>query len=177
VSLLDLAPTLLELAAPDRAKELAADMDGSSLVPMLDGTDLGRSAAVLGEYVAEGVTSPAVMIRRGAHKFISCDGDPDQLYDLENDPHELVNLAEQSTHADLHSTFRDEVGARWDKRELERRVLESQRERHLVAEALGAGQETSWDFQPYVDASTQYVRSSAGVYELQRRARLDARGD
>jgi choline-sulfatase len=175
VSLLDLAPTLLELATPGRIEELAGDMDGSSVVPLLGGRDVGRPDTVVGEYLAEGVTSPAVMIRRGGHKFISCGGDPDQLYDLENDPLELVNLAERSTHAELCSTFRDEVAARWDTRELGRRVLESQRERHLVAEALGAGRNATWDYQPYVDASSQYVRSRADVYELQRRARLDAR--
>jgi choline-sulfatase len=176
VSLLDLTPTLLDLATPGRVEELAADMDGSSLVPLLDGRDSGRRAPVICEYLAEGVTSPAVMIRRGRHKLISCEGDPDQLYDLENDPDELVNLAERPAHADLCASFRDEVAARWDMRQLEQRVLESQRERRLVAEALDAGRATPWDFQPSVDASTQYARGRADFYELQRRARLDAPG-
>jgi choline-sulfatase len=61
-------------------------------------------------------------------------------------------------------------------RQLEQRVLESQRERRLVAEALDAGRATPWDFQPSVDASTQYARSRADFYELQRRARVDAPG-
>jgi choline-sulfatase len=159
VSLLDVAPTLLELAASDPG-------------PLLERRD--DPPAVAAEYLAEGVTSPALMIRRGPYKFISCEGDPDQLYDLENDPHELVNLAERSTHAEVCSAFRDEVAARWDTSELRRRVLESQRERHLVARALAAGRGTPWDFQPHVDASTQYVRSRADLHELQRRTRLDA---
>jgi choline-sulfatase len=158
VSLLDVAPTLLELAA-SRPGPLLEPHDGPH--------------AVVGEYLAEGVTSPAVMIRQGPYKFISCEGDPDQLYDLENDPHELVNLAERSTHAEVCSAFRDEVAARWDMPELRRRVMESQRERHLVAEALGAGRSTPWDFQPHVDASAQYVRGHGDLDELQRRARLD----
>ena len=173
VSLLDLAPTFVELATADRA----AEMDGRSLAALLDGDAADGPAEVVGEYLAEGVTSPAVMIRRGPHKFIRCDGDPDQLYDLESDPHELVNLAERPTHAELCGRFGELVAARWDMVELERRVLASQRERHLVAKALEAGRSTPWDFQPYADASAQYVRSRADLYELQRRARLDARGD
>jgi choline-sulfatase len=158
VSLLDVAPTLPELAASD-------------LGPLLERPD--GPPAVMGEYLAEGVASPALMIREGPYKFIWCEDDPDQLYDLENDPHELVNLAERASHAEVCSAFRDAVAARWDTAELRRRVLESQRERHLVAEALGAGRSTSWDFQPHVDASTQYVRNRADLHELERRARLD----
>jgi hypothetical protein len=33
---------------------------------------------------------------------------------------------------------------------------------------------TSWDYQPHVDATMQYVRSRQDLYELQRRARLDS---
>jgi choline-sulfatase len=171
VSLLDLAPTLLELAAPGGPDD---DMDGSSLVPLLEGSDAARPTVAC-EYLAEGVTSPAVMLRRGRHKFISCEGDPDQLYDLEADPHEVVNLAGQPAHAELCSSFRDEVAAGWDMPQLERRVLESQRERRLVADALAARPSAPWDFQPSLDTSDRYVGSGADLYERQRRARLDAR--
>jgi choline-sulfatase len=174
VSLLDLAPTLLELAAHPRAEELATDLDGASLAALLDGRRAARLADVLAEYLAEGVTSPALMIRRGPHKFVACGADPDQLYDLGHDPHELVNLAERSANADLRRAFRDGVVARWDDAALEQRVLESQRERRLVAEALATGRRTSWEYRPQVDAATQYVRSSADMYELHRRARLDS---
>jgi choline-sulfatase len=174
VSLLDVAPTLLELSSHPRAEELAAEVDGASLAPLLDGRAAGRREDVVAEYLAEGVSSPALMIRRGRHKFVSCGTDPDQLYDLAGDPHELVNLAEDPTHAELCGAFRDAVAARWDVGALERRVLDSQRERHLVAEALATGRRTAWDFQPGVDAATRYVRGGADMYELQRRARLDS---
>ena len=173
VSLLDLAPTLLELAAPGAADELARDMDGSSLAPLLDDPTAEGPAEVLGEYLAEGVTSPAVMIRRGPHKFIRCDGDPDQLYDLAEDPHELVNLAGRGSHADLHQAFDEAVAARWDMPGLTERVRESQRERRLVTAALAAGRNTPWDYQPLVDASSQYVRGRGSLDQRHRRARLE----
>ena len=53
-------------------------------------------------------------------------------------------------------------------------MLKSQRERHLVAGALARGVVTAWDYQPYFDASEQYVRTREDLYYLQRVARLDA---
>jgi choline-sulfatase len=173
VSLLDLAPTLLQLAAVPDAEALTAELDGASLVALLDGGAAARPGAVVAEYLAEGVSSPAFMVRRGPHKFVSCGADPDQLYDLDRDPHELVNLAEHSSHADLRRSFRETVAARWDVDALEQRVLDSQRERRRVAQALATGRHTSWDHQPSVEAASRYVRSGADIYELQRRARLD----
>jgi choline-sulfatase len=171
VSLLDLAPTLLELAGTAPVDEL----DGISFVPLLEGRAVPNSRSVLGEYLAEGVTSPAVMIRRGPHKFVWCEGDPDQLFDLDRDPHELVNLAEHSAHELLRRAFRDEVAARWDMGALADRVRESQRERRLVGEALGTGESPVWDYEPSTGSSTRYVHSRADLYERQRRARLEER--
>ena len=54
VSLLDLAPTLLELCELPDAAELAAGMDGRSLVPLLAG-EPAAPADVVAEYLAEGV--------------------------------------------------------------------------------------------------------------------------
>ena len=92
VSHLDLAPTLAELAGTPLGE---AEFEGRSLVSALHGRDPG-AATVVSEYLAEGVTQPAVMIRRGSYKYIRCPGDPDQLYDLAADPRELVNLARGS---------------------------------------------------------------------------------
>jgi choline-sulfatase len=138
VSLLDVAPTLLGLAAHPDADEIAAELDGASLAPLLDGRATAGPRDVVSEYLAEGVTSPAFMIRRGQHKFVSCGTDPDRLYDLARDPKELVNQAEDSEHADLRLALRDAVASVWDAEALERRVLESQRARHLVAPALAS---------------------------------------
>jgi choline-sulfatase len=177
VSLLDLAPTLLDLAGHPDAGELSAAMDGSSLAPLLEGRAPAGARVVASEYLAEGLTAPAVMVRRGAHKLVRCEGDPDQLFDLTQDPRELENLAEQAAHAAVRDALGEEVAARWDLRDLERRVLESQRERRVVGEALATGRPTSWDFQPRLDASGRYVRGGVDIYELQRRARLDPRPD
>jgi choline-sulfatase len=172
VSHLDVVPTLLELA------DIPGDagLDGVSLAPLLRGdAPARRPGDVVSEYLAEGVSAPAVMIRRGDHKYISCEGDPEQLYDLAEDPDELTNQAANPAYAELCSSLRSTVAERWDLAGLRARVLESQRARRLVARALSRGARASWDFQPHVDASKQYVRTRSDLYELQRRARLEAR--
>jgi choline-sulfatase len=170
VSQLDLAPTLLELC--DLASEEAvAGLDGVSLAGLLRGDD-ARDAPVLAEYLGEGVTAPAVMVRAGALKYIRCPGDPDQLYDLAADPRELDNIAGD----DRGAALRAEADRRWDLAALAREVLDSQRERRLVAAGLDRGRYAAWDYVPAADGAMRYVRSKADLYELQRRSRLDAPG-
>lgn len=53
----------------------------------------------------------------------------------------------------------DEVRARWDLKQIQQDVLQSQRRRRLVYSALIKGTPTFWDHQPHVDASKQYVRN------------------
>ncbi|HET7171774.1 MAG TPA: choline-sulfatase [Gaiellales bacterium] len=152
VSHLDLAPTLAELAGADLGGD---ELHGASLVPVVEGRE--RPGDVLAEYLAEGVTEPAVMIRRGRHKLVRCGEDPDQLHDLDADPHELANLAGDPAGAAL----REAVDERWDLAGLRTRVVESQRRRHEVSRALAVGAHTPWDHQPWVDATRRYVRAGA----------------
>jgi choline-sulfatase len=176
VSLLDLAPTLLELAGAPWPDEHAEDLDGTSVVGLVSGGAATRRGVVFAEYLGEGVTAPAVMVRRGGHKLIACPGDADQLYDLAHDPAELVNLAAEPEHRATVGELRDEIARRWDLEALERGVLASQRERRLVMRGLGEGPASSWAFEPGRGASRGYVRGGADLYELQRQARLDAPG-
>ena len=172
VTLMDLAPTLLELTDHPAAAELSGGMEGRSLVPLLSANGPRRPREIVAEYLAEGVTSPAVMVRRGRHKYIWCRDDPEQLYDLETDPHELVNVSGDPAHEQLCAELRAEVAERWDMPRLERAVLASQHERRLVIEALRRGRPARWDFVPASDRP--FVRGSEDLYEFQRRARLDA---
>ena len=151
VSLLDVGPMLLELCG------LA---------------DTHSATDVAAEYLGEGVNAPAVMLRRARHKYICCETDPEQLYDVESDPHELVNVA--ASEPDLCASFRAEVERRWDMPALHDAVVSSQRQRRLVVAALREGRPTSWNFIPRSDR--EYVGGKDDLYELQRRARLDAPG-
>jgi choline-sulfatase len=159
VSLVDLLPTVMEVANDGAAFVPADPIDGTSLLPLLRG-DIGALCpdTVLGEYLAEGTLAPMVMIRRGPYKYVRCPGDPDQLFDLSSDPHELRDLAASPAHADVLRGFRRESDERWDLDELHRSVVASQRRRHRVVDALSSGRPTPWDYEPPNTSSTRYVR-------------------
>jgi choline-sulfatase len=165
VSLLDLAPTLLELCG----LEGDGSLDGRSLAPALAGDGLA-AVDVAVEYLAEGVNSPAVMLRRGRWKYIWCADDPEQLFDVAADPHELSDRAAEEP--ELCARLRAEVRRRWDVPALRATVLRSQAERRVVVAGLRRGRPPRWSFVP--DGGAGFVGGSDDLYELQRRARLES---
>jgi choline-sulfatase len=169
VSLVDVAPTLIDLAG-GVASELAEHFDGRSLLGHLVGS--GGHDEAIGEYLAEGAIAPIVMLRRGSEKFIHSPADPDQLYDLASDPGELTNLADSADSAARVAYYRQEIGRRWDLAALEARVRASQRRRRLVDDALNKGEPRAWDFQPFNDAARQYVRNTIPLDDLEAMARF-----
>jgi len=168
-SLVDILPTLCELAG-DKAANYATPLDGNSLAPQLAGAE-GKDE-VIGEYLAEGAIAPMVMIKRGRYKFVHSPVDPDQLYDLRDDPDELRNLAATPQHAARLREFLAEVARRWDLPTLHAEVVASQQRRHLVYDALRSGRYTPWDFQPVRDASRLYVRNDQDLGDLETMARF-----
>jgi choline-sulfatase len=175
VSLADLTPTLADLARPGLSDELARPVDGRSLVPLLLGAPEDPDATVAGEYLAESALAPMVMLRRGRWKFIHTPSDPDQLFDVESDPLELLDLAGEAEHSAVVEEFREEVRRRWDLQAVERAVRESQQARLAVFRALRQGVTFPWDFQPARPASTQYTRNTMDVAERDRMARFPRR--
>ncbi|CAH0298592.1 Choline-sulfatase [Pseudomonas sp. Bi70] len=168
VSTVDLLPTLVELAGGQVEPGLA--LDGRSLLPHLQGN--GGHDEVLGEYMAEGTTSPLMMIRRGEWKFVYSEEDPLLLFNVANDPQERENLATSPDHREQLEAFLAEARSRWDMTAIHQATLASQRRRRLVAEALTQGKLKSWDHQPMVDASEQYMRNHIDLDDLERRARF-----
>jgi choline-sulfatase len=174
VSLLDLLPTLVELASGQEQPPLAAPVDGHSLVPLLQGEESGRrdGELVVGEILCEGAVAPCFMVRSGTFKYIYSPADPEQLYDLEADPRELQNLAAVPAYQATRRSFYDVVMNRWDVQDIHRRVLASQRRRHLVSGAGRIGTPASWDYQPVRDAAQQYMRNHLQLDDLERSARF-----
>ena len=163
----DILPTLVELAAGRTWQGYPEPPDGRSVMPLLHAEDPERAA--VSEIFSEGVAAPYVMLRKGRYKITVVEHDPPQIFDLQADPDELSNLAEDPAHAALSAELQAEVHRRWDLPRLKREVLSSQRRRRFVYKALTTGRITPWDFQPWEDASKRYYRGTHSYHEAEER--------
>jgi arylsulfatase A-like enzyme len=111
----DIAPTLLELAGGKPGQHI----QGRSLLPLFAGKRTGWRKSVLHEYWAEnaypwliGMTYKAV--RTDKHKYIrwvnrSRNGELDELYDLDRDPYEIVNLIKRPRYRAVREKLQREL--------------------------------------------------------------------
>ena len=166
-ALVDILPTLVEIAAGPGWDDYPDRPDGRSLLPLLAAEDEARVAVA--ELMSEGVTAPYVMLRKGPYKLTYVEHDPPQLFDLVADPDEIRDLVDDPPHAGVLQDMLDEVRRRWDMERLKREILVSQRRRRLVYKALTTGTITPWDHQPWQDASLQYYRGTTSYHEAEAR--------
>ncbi len=166
-SLADILPTMVGIAKRGNTS-LARKTDGRSLHPLLKGATENPDAETWGEYLAEGTVAPMYMLRRGPWKFIHTPTDPDQLFNLKDDPDELNNLA---TKHPLAKKMRAEVEAKFDIPRIHQSVLESQQSRLMMFEAMKRGANFPWDFQPLRKASEQYTRNHMSVTDRDLKSR------
>ncbi len=169
VSTIDLTPTLCDLAGVSM-EEVMPWTDGESLLPLAKGA--ARATPVAMEYAAEGSITPLVALRQGAWKYTRCLADPEQLFDLGNDPGERVNLAGDPRAAEVLAHFRALADARWDLAAYDAEVRQSQARRWVVYEALRNGSYYPWDYQPLRAASERYMRNHMDLNVLEESKRF-----
>lgn len=112
VSLLDLAPTLLEIGQAPALPQT----DGRSLLRLLRGEDVAWDDTAWAEEAGQDGVPPSVMLRQGDWKLIHYHGsdEDDELYCLSQDPGELCDLAGDPSQAERTRAMRAQVAARWD---------------------------------------------------------------
>lgn len=132
-SLVDVVQTIGELGGAPRPET----WDGDSLLPWLDDRAYQWKDFAVSEYYAHNVASGFVMYREGRYKYvyhtspIGYDYPAErELYDLESDPQEFVNLANVPEYQDrikqMHEKMVREIGEEPDRTE-ERSVAELKR--------------------------------------------------
>jgi len=91
-SLIDIYPTLLDMAGAAPQKKT---LHGQSMLPVLHGKEDTRENIAFLEYEDSTACTGIFMLRQDQYKYIAYPRFAPQLFDLENDPWEIHNLAEQ----------------------------------------------------------------------------------
>ena len=162
VAHVDLLPTLVGMAGEVTGRGQPEPIDplcGRSLVGLCEGDSQDDPDMAVSEYLAEGTGHPMLMIRKGQMKYIQCASDPEQLFDLESDPDELVNLAGQASNEETLAEFRKRAASHWDSDAIREQVIADQQRRRAVHAALRVGRYQGWDYQPVRDAGEEFTRS------------------
>ena len=171
VSLVDLLPTCLDVAGANAA-EAVTELDGDSLLQLAHDAE-ANTRPVYVEHLDGATRAPRVMVRRGRYKYVFCEAYPAQLFDLESDPEQLINLAGDKALAAIEGELRALVVERWDLAQLKADVTSNQRIRRFLADALGKGRIEDWEREPTVPTADRFVRRGDLFPEIERRGYVD----
>ena len=109
VSLINLFPTWLDLLGIEHPDTL----EGESLLSVIDGSTPTEGREVFSEFYKWGMSER--MIRTPEWKYVHTDGDVSQLYDVQHDPLERVNLVDDKRYADVCRELSERVHDGWEK--------------------------------------------------------------
>ncbi|WP_370738034.1 sulfatase-like hydrolase/transferase [Ruegeria meonggei] len=148
VESIDLAPTFVDAAGGEIAGHI---LEGHSLLPILHGTaDEAPREFVICEYdysaspIADllGVTvreAVMFMVANKKWKLIHCEGGfRPILFDLENDPDELIDLGDRADHADVIAGMYDHLFS-WTRRQSQRTTRSEQQLIEMRSKSRGKG--------------------------------------
>ncbi len=152
VSAVDVAATMLDaMDAPALPNSV-----GQSFLPQIDGR---RDApnwenAAFSEYCTDKFGPPEGafqrMIRRDEWKYIYYHGYPSQLFNLKEDPGELVDRSEDPGCRSIASELRDEILRDWDPEEVKRKMAEKSADEPVLtawARQTGPEERYRWPMQ------------------------------
>lgn len=143
VSLVDIFPSAVECVGATPHPD-DADMPGSSIWSYAKGEeDDGRIA--FSEYYAQGVYTAMFLYREGRYKYVYYANEKPQLFDLESDPDELRDLADDPAYADVLGKM--DAGLR-DVADVDELELRSKEEQRKLLERHGGRKEFLRTFKP-----------------------------
>ncbi|QDU81094.1 Choline-sulfatase [Polystyrenella longa] len=106
--LTDVVPTLLDFAGAS-----VPECDGQSLKPFLTGSGKmpNREAVISQYYGKQNWVNPIRMVRTKKYKYNRYIEHGEELYDLEQDPHEIVNLANDGDYSEVKQELSAQLDA------------------------------------------------------------------
>ena len=168
ISLVDLAPTLIDLAEPG-FEDFATPLHGTSLRAALEGDATSLPDRAISEFAADGSTGPSRMIRQGPWKYMDLEGVDERLYHIETDPTEQNDLSQDPSHADTYTALANVADSLWDRQQMYEQIRTSQ-QRRLAIHNITRGDPT-WVYEVRHDDAHRYVRN-AGAADTKAKARL-----
>lgn len=153
VSLVDIFPTIIE-AAGLAIDEADRELPGRSLLQLMEGHDQNRT--VFGEYHAVGSITGMFMVRFDRFKYIRYEGYEGQLFDLQADPQETVNLVSDPDFKQIVEEGERRLRAICDPSEVNRRAFEAQ-DRSIAAHG-GVEKVLQGGSYPYTPAPGEAAR-------------------
>lgn len=173
VSLMDVAPTIMDMTTDGEALALSNQVDGmqgNSMRALLEGGDALWPDIAVSELMFEGRTEPGVMIRKGQYKYVHIAPGEALLFDMAEDPNEMVNLCGDAEYSEVISDFEAYISDTWDLPSIKKHIISDQRRRNFIQKTHYVGKIVSWDYQPFRDASNQYYRSHMTWLETEKQS-------
>lgn len=136
ISLVDCFPTIIESVGAELTEE-DKNLPGTSLFSVIEEESTSQRT-VFSEYHAMGFSAGVFMIRKDRYKLIYYVGQDPQLFDLENDPEELNDLANEIEYAQVLKECEDELRSIVNPEEVDKLAKKDQ---GIMIEQLGGREE------------------------------------
>lgn len=177
VSLVDLLPTLIDVARADSPVPQPGRLDGHSMMSLLEtGSDADWPDTVVSDFNAGGMPGPLRMVKRGRYKYVHLFRNGEMLFDLMADPDEMTNLAGQSGYAEILNELRALALAGYDPEAIYAEVRASQERRLFIKGLDGDPQKAgNWSFEARPGDCSRYVRGgglASGEHATKARSRF-----
>ncbi len=143
VSLIDIYPTVIDCLG-GAAGEEDKEKPGHTLLDFAAGRE-EKERAVYSEYLGFGIYTGEFMLRKGRYKYIHYVGEAPQLFDLEKDPDECVDLAAEPEYKRVVESMEKELRNIADPEKLEHEARVAQKE---LLDKYGGQEEFLKTFHP-----------------------------